>query len=90
MHKKAWKGVSFTLARCVATALLERLAVCWAAAALAVLQLTVKDKVCPVLLWSHKSDSPPFDWRWLGCKFGTQGTFSFFLYSSRWLQICYE
>lgn len=79
-----------TSARCVRTALLEMLAVYWVAAALAVLQLAMKDKACPKILWSHKSDSAPFNWKWLGCKIGTQGTFSFFLYSSRWLEICCE
>lgn len=46
----------------------EMVAVPWVATVPAVLQLAMKDKPCPEILRPHKSDSPPFDWRWLGCK----------------------
>lgn len=73
VHKKAGKGVFFTLPRHIPAAVPEMVAVLWVAAAPAVLQLAMKDKPCPEILRPHKSDSSPFDWRWLGCRIWLQG-----------------
>lgn len=61
-------GVLSTLPRHIPAAVPEMVAVLWVAAVPAVLQLAMKNKPCPEILQPPESDSPPFDWRWLGCR----------------------